>query len=85
MSEKIYLLTLLMLLGTIMIVFGMRFYAVAYRVRAEVASADAYRDLADKSVSAEARNETSLSSMQTQLTDMNTRLAGIEKILKEVE
>ena len=85
MSENIYLLTILLVLGTIVLVFGMRFYAVAYRVRVEVASADAYRDLADKSVSAESRHATSLSSMQTQLADMNTRLSGIEKILKEVE
>ena len=85
MSENIYLLTILSVLGTIVLVFGMRFYAVAYRVRVEVASADAYRDLADKSVSAESRQATSLSSMQTQLADMNTRLSGIEKILKEVE
>ena len=85
MSENIYLLTILLVLGTIVLVFGMRFYAVAYRVRVEVASADAYRDLADKSVSAESRNATSLSTLQTQLADLNVRLSGIEKILKEVE
>ena len=51
MTVVLYLLTLVLPLATILIVFGMRYYAVVQEAKARVANDDAYRQLA-KSASA---------------------------------
>ena len=71
MSESVYFLTLCLPLGTILIVFGMRYRAQVLQARAQAAghvdSAAALKAIADS------------------LADVQARLAGIEKILKAVE
>jgi len=71
MSESVYFLTLCLPLGTILVVFGMRYRALVLQARAQAAghvdSAAALKSIADS------------------LADVQARLAGIEKILKAVE
>ena len=71
MSESVYFLTLCLPLGTILVVFGMRYRALVLQARAQAAgnpaSAAALKAIADS------------------LADVQARLAGIEKILKAVE
>lgn len=71
MSETMYLLTICLPLGTIVLVFGMRYLAVVRQAKAKFDHDQAHRDLADKTRAA--------------LDDIRQRLDGIEKILKDVE
>lgn len=85
MSEHLYLLTICLPLGTILLVFGMRYYSAVQQAKARLANGEAYRQIAEKAVAAESENATALSSIQAALADVRTRLTAIEKILKEVE
>jgi uncharacterized membrane protein len=85
MSEHLYLLSWGMVLGTILIVFGMKYLSAARQAQARITGEDAYRKLAEKAAAAQSENAGLLSSIQTELTQINTRLAAVEKILKAVE
>ncbi|KLD71591.1 hypothetical protein MUG10_14200 [Xanthomonas prunicola] len=71
MSEHLYLLTICLPLGTILLVFGMRYLAAIRQAKAQLDHNQAYRELAEKT--------------QVALNDMRIRLDGIERILKDVE
>ncbi len=85
MSATIYLLTLCLPLATIIFVFGMRYWAMIQQARARVATDDAYRDLAARATTAQAETAISLNAVNAALTDLKTRIAALEKVLKEVE
>lgn len=71
MSEHLYLLTICLPLGTLLLIFGMRYLAAIRQAKAQLDHHQAYRELAEKT--------------QTALNDMRIRLDGIERILKDVE
>ena len=71
MSESVYFLTICLPLGTILIVFGMRYRAQVLQARAQAAG--------------NADNAAALKTIADALADVQARLAGIEKILKAVE
>jgi uncharacterized membrane protein SpoIIM required for sporulation len=85
MTVTLYLLTLLLPLATILIVFGMRYYAIVQQARARLANDDAYRQLAESASTAQSQIATSLAAIETNLTDVRTRMAAVETILKAVE
>ena len=85
MTEILYLLTLVLPLATILIVFGMRYYASVQQARARLANDDAYRQLAEGASAAQSRTATSLAAMEASLSDVRTRMAAVETILKAVE
>ena len=85
MSEPTFFLAISLVLGTILLVFGMKYLSGAYQARSRIKGEDAYRELAEKAVTAQSRNAASLSSMESELSNIVTRLAAVEKILKEVE
>jgi hypothetical protein len=85
MHEHVYLLTIGLPLLTILLVFGMRYYAAIQQAKARLANDDAYRVIADKAASAQADTANALASMDATLADLRTRLAAVEKILKQVE
>ena len=78
MSQNLYLLSVLLILGTILLVFGMKYFSAAVQAWA--------RGRGEAST-ASARSETAaaLAALQSDSRDMLARLASIEKILKEVE
>jgi uncharacterized membrane protein len=69
-----FLLVTILALVTILLVFGMKYFSAARRDKAGVTREDAYRELAEKSVS-----------VQADVSEMKTRLTAIEKLLREVE
>jgi len=71
MSESVYFLTICLPLATILIVFGMRYRALVLQARAQAAG--------------NAANVAALEKIADALADVQARLAGIEKILKQVE
>ena len=85
MTTMLYLLTLVLPLATILIVFGVRYYAAVQQARARLANDDAYRQLAESASAAQSQIATSLAAMETSLTDVRTRMAAVETILKAVE
>lgn len=85
MSEHLYLLSISLVLGTILLIFGMKYFSAARQARSRVLSEDAYRALAQKAAATQSENVTLLSSVQTELSEIKDRLASVEKVLKEVE
>jgi len=85
MTITLYLLTLVLPLATILIVFAMRYYAIVQQARARLANDDAYRQLAESASTAQSRIATSLAAMEASLSDVRTRMAAVETILKAVE
>lgn len=85
MSEHIYLISMGLLFGTILAVFGMKYISDARQARARLAEEGAYRKLAADAVTAQAGNAATLSAIQSELSEIKTRMASVEKILKEVE
>ncbi|TFW35897.1 hypothetical protein [Massilia horti] len=85
MSETMYVITLGLPLGTILIVFGMKYFSAIQQAKARHASDEAYRQIAAGAVSAQAEAAARLASIDATLADVATRLAAVEKVLKEVE
>ncbi len=85
MSESVYLLTLFSVLGTVLLVFALRYITLARQTRSRSASAEAYRELASQSTRALTDASERLGIVQSELALLGTRFAAIEQILKEVE
>ena len=85
MSEHVYFLTIGLFLGTILLVFGMRYFAIVKQAKARLDSGEAYRQLAEKAAVGQAEAAATLAAIQATLADLKTRLAAVEKILKDVE
>jgi hypothetical protein len=85
MTAILYLLTLVLPLATILIVFAMRYYAAVQQANARLANDDAYRQLAESASAAQSQIATSLAAMESNLSDVRTRMAAVETILKAVE
>ncbi|MGN6516433.1 MAG: hypothetical protein ACTHLR_11415 [Rhizomicrobium sp.] len=85
MSSTIYLITLATIFGTIIVVFGLRFLQASAIAGADAAHTDAYRKLASDAVTAQAGNAATLSAIQSELAEVKSRMANVEKILKAVE
>ena len=85
MTAIFYLLTLVLPLATILIVFAMRCYATVQQARARLANDDAYRQLAEGASAAQSQIATSLAAIEANLSDVRTRMAAVETILKAVE
>jgi len=81
MSEKIYLLTICIPLITVLIVFGMKYYAAIQQARAN----DAYRLLAAQAAAQQAEMLATLAELRASAAETATRLAAVEKLLKQVE
>ncbi len=78
MSENAYFAFFFFPSLALVLIFGMKYVAAMVQAKAHHAHDEAYRELASKAASAQAATEAALTSIQAQL-------AGLEKILKEVE
>lgn len=85
MSEHIYLLSIGLPLATVLLIFGMRYLSLVMQARARLANDEAYRQLAEKSAAAQAAAATALANIDATLADLKARVAGVEKVLKEVD
>ncbi len=85
MTTMLYLLTLVLPLATILIVFGARYYATVQQARARLAGDDAYRQLAESATAVQSQLATGLAAMEANLSDVRTRMAAVESILKAVD
>ena len=84
-TPTIYYISMFAMFGTILLVFCIRFIQAATVARVDAAHSEAYRKLAADAVRAQAGNAATLSAIQSELTEIKTRMAGVETILKTVE
>jgi len=85
MSEHVYFISMGVLFGTILAIFGLKYISAAYQARARMEGDDAYRALAQKSAETQSEAATALTAIKGELTDIKLRLTAVEKILKAVE
>jgi hypothetical protein len=85
MSEPLYLLSISLVFGTTLVIFGMKYFSAAHQARSRAMGEEAYRDLAAKAVAAQSEAATSLAAVKGELSDIKSRMAAVEKILKAVE
>jgi hypothetical protein len=81
MSEHIYLVTLSFPFVTALIIFGMKYYAAIQQARAN----EAYRQLAAQATAQQADMLATLTALRATAAETATRLAAVEKLLKQVE
>ncbi len=81
MSEHIYLVTLSFPFITALIIFGMKYYAAIQQARAN----EAYRQLAAQAAAQQADMLATLTALRATAAETATRLAAVEKLLKQVE
>lgn len=85
MSEYVYFLTIGLPLATVLLIFGMKYFAAIQQARSRLANDEAYRQLAAEAITAQTETAATLASVNATLADLKTRLSGVEKLLKEVE
>ena len=85
MTTVIYLITLGVMSGTPLAIFGLKYWAAAKAADVQTETQTAYRKLASDAVTAQAGNAATLSAIQSELVEIKTRMSSVEKILKEVE
>ncbi|MBV8977026.1 MAG: hypothetical protein JOZ13_06565 [Alphaproteobacteria bacterium] len=85
MTTIVYFITLFVMFGTVLAVFGLKYWSAASAAKVQVVLQEAYRKLAADAVTAQAGNAATLSAIQSELTEIKTRLGDVEKVLKAVE
>jgi hypothetical protein len=85
MTTVIYFITLGVLSGTPLAIFGLKYWAAAKAADVHTATQEAYRKLAADAVTAQSGNAATLSAIQSELGEIKARMASVEKILKAVE
>jgi Tfp pilus assembly protein PilO len=85
MQATIYFITLAIIVGTIIAVFGIRFLQASAVAGADAVRTEAYRKLASDAMTAQAANAATLSAIQSELAEIKTRMTSVETILKAVE
>ena len=84
MASQLYMPTLLLILGTVLIVFGMKYVSEALQARLRAASERSFRLFAEEVHAVQSQHVALLSSIQSSISDIGTRLGQVERILKEV-
>ena len=84
MSTSDYIIVVSFPLGTILIVFAMKYLAAAAAARARVAGDNAYRTLAERALATQGELQVSLAAIRTELGALANSQAAVERILKQV-
>ncbi len=85
MSEFVYFFTICLPLGTVLIIFGMKYFSAMQQAKARLANDEAYRQIAAQAGAVQAQTAATLVAIEAALADLKTRVAAMEKILKDVE
>lgn len=78
MSTPVYFVTLSLFMGTVVIIFAMRYFSSLTQAKARIAQEHSYREMAEQASTAQAETA-------SMLEDLKARVTRIETILKEVE
>ena len=85
MSTSVYLLTICLPLVTVLLVFGMKYFAAVQQAKARLAEDEAYRRLAARAAQSQADTAAQLAAIGASLARLESRTASVEQILKQVE
>lgn len=84
MAEHVYLLTLILPLGTILAIFGMKYVSAAVQSWAVKAADQNYRALAEQAMTVQQENAATLAAMKEDLAKLSASMTSVETILKQV-
>jgi Tfp pilus assembly protein PilO len=84
MSTTVYLLTICLPLATVLLVFGMKYFAMVQQAKARTARDEADRRLADELARTQAETVAQLTAVNAALARLDARMGAVEKVLKEV-
>jgi hypothetical protein len=84
-SESIFLAAFFFPSVAAVLVFFMKYVSAVLQARVRLGQDEAYRELAAKAAATQAEMTAALSSFGTVLAEIQSRLAVVEKILKDVE
>jgi hypothetical protein len=79
-----FLLVTILVLVTILLIFAMKTFSTARYARLGNAGANDYRELAQKAVQLHSDSASFMANTQSDLSEIKTRLAAVEKLLKDV-
>lgn len=85
MNENIFLAAFFFPAAAAVLVFFMKYVSAVLQARVRLGQDEAYRELATKAMDAQTEMAGTLSSLGTVLAEIQSRLAVVEKILKDVE
>lgn len=85
MSPFYYVLTLLVVFGTPLVIFAMKYASSAYQARTKESADENYRALTERCVAMQAEANALLSAIRGELSQVADRVSAIEEILKAVE
>jgi hypothetical protein len=84
-TESIFLAAFFFPSAAAVLVFFMKYVSAVLQARVRLGQDEAYRELAAKAAVTQAEMAAALSSLGTVLAEIQSRLAVVEKILKDVE
>jgi len=85
MSENIFYAAFFFPAAAAVLIFFMRYTSEILQARVRLGQDEAYREIAMKATNAQAETAAKLSAFDASLKDIQSRLAALEKILKDVE
>jgi Tfp pilus assembly protein PilO len=80
----ILLLVTILVLVTMLLIFAMKYFSAARQAQLRIASEETYRDLTTRAVKAQEESAAALSSLKSSVSEIDARLANVERVLKEV-
>jgi hypothetical protein len=84
MSDSVFYAAFFLPAAAAVIVFFMKYVSAVLQARMRLAQDHAYRDLATQAAAAQAEAAAALRSLGTSLAEIQSRMASVEKILKDV-
>jgi hypothetical protein len=85
MSENAFLAAFFFPAAAAVLVFFMKYVSAVLQARVRLAQDEAYREIATKAAAGQAETAAALRALSPVLTEIQSRIAGVEKILKQVE
>lgn len=85
MTENAFFAAFFFPAAAAVLVFFMKYVSAVLQARVRLAQDEAYRAVATKAATAQAETAAALATMTGMLSEVQTRLITLEKILKEVE
>lgn len=85
MTTAQYLIFMSPLVGTVLVVFGMKYFSAIFQARARLANDALYQALAEKAIAVQTDNQATLAAIRADLGRVGTSLATVERILQQVD
>ena len=82
-AHNFFILSILVL-ATIVVVFGMKYMSGARQARLRLASDDTFRSIAERTTAVQSAMADSLATAKAELAEVRARLVSIEKMLRDV-